>query len=205
MIALYHKILIIAAIVSLLGIAATLTVSVLFPEIKSAMRRISRRSWTHLLVFAVAVVGMVMYGGRKGSITYPYTDYEQRYLQDNGSYVTNDFVHVDFTRIIAPSSADFSIAYREVASTNDADWSVLLVTTFAEFSCPSNVPFANATNYDFMAYTTWTPGPSVQTNGVWHSYWGKDQMLHTHFIPIRTCVRVDGEIIATPKSKENNQ
>ena len=156
---------------------------------------------------ALALLGgaLMLYGGRKGTITYPYTDYETRYLTDAGSYVTNDFVHVSFSRIVAPSSAPFYLTYRQVDSTNDMDWVVYIATTFAEFTCPSNVPFANATNYDWIAYTTWTPGPTVQTNGVWHSYWGKDKRLHTHIIPVRSAVRVDGETIATPKSKREDQ
>ena len=159
----------------------------------------------HLVALALLGAPLTIYGVRKGRITYPYTDYETRYLTDAGSYVTNDFVHVNFNRIIAPSSAPFYLTYRQVDSTNDMDWVVYIETTFAEFACPSNVPFANATNYDWLAYTTWTPGPTVQTNGVWHSYWGKDKMLHTHFIPIRSSVRVDNETIATPKSKREDE
>ena len=147
-----------------------------------------------------------IYGGRKGTITYPYTDYELRYLVDNGSYVSNDYVHVSFTRIVAPATADFFISFRQVDSTNDIDWAVFTNTTFAALSIPFDIPYANATNYDWICYTTWTPGPTVQTNGVWHSYWGRDKKLHTHIIPIRSAIRVNGETIATPKSKrEANQ
>ena len=174
----------------------------------SRMSRAVRRKVKGVQIVALALLGgmCALYAGRKGRITYPYTDYEMRYLTDVGSYVTNDFVHVNFNRIVAPESAPFFITYRQVDWTNDMDWVVYISTTFAEFTCPSNVPFANATNYDFICYTTWTPGPSVLTNGVWHSYWGKDKKLHTHMIPIRSSVRVDGETIATPKSKrESNQ
>ena len=160
----------------------------------------------HIVALALLGGGLALYGGRKGRITYPYTDYEMRWLADRGSYVTNDFVHVDFTRVVVPATAAFYISHRQVDSTNDLDWVVYLETTFARFACPSNVPCANATNYDWICYTTWTPGPTVQTNGVWHSYWGRDKKLRTHIIPIRSAVRVDGETIATPKSKrEVNQ
>lgn len=152
---------------------------------------------------ALAVLGVagVLYGGRKGRITYPYTDWEMRYLLDAGSYVTNDFVHVNFTRIVAPATAPFYISFRPVDSTNDLDWVDYTNTTFAAFSVPADIPYPAATNYDWICYTTWTPGPSVQTNGVWHSYWGLDRKLHIHFVPIRSAIRVDGETIATPKSK----
>ena len=151
-------------------------------------------------------MGEGQHAGRKGTITYPYTDYELRYLVDSGSYVSNDYIHVSFTRIVAPPAADFFIDYRVVGSNNDEQWVNLSNTTFAAFVVPCDIPFPNATNYDFICWTPWTPGPAVQTNGVWHSYWGKDKKLHTYIIPVQSAVRLDGETIATPKSKrEANQ
>lgn len=205
MIATYQSYLLLACICLLAVLGAVLFAMKVYPSIVDACRRMGKLKLASRVLLVVSLLSAVIYGGRKGRITYPYVDIEQRYLQDHGSYVTNDLVHVDFTRMIAPSSAEFFISYRETSSTNDEDWAVLVATTFAEFTVPQDIAFENATNFDFMAYTTWTPGPSVQTNGVWHSYWGKDQKLHTHFIPIRTCVRVDDEVIATPKSKENAQ
>lgn len=155
----------------------------------------------HLVALALLGGALMLYGGRKGRITYPYTDYEMRWLVDNGSYVTNDAIHVSFTRIVVPATAPLYISFREVESTNDLDWVVFTNTTFAAFTVPCDMEYPAATNYDWICYTTWTPGPSVQTNGVWHSYWGRDKKLHTHIIPIRSAVRVDGEIKATPKSK----
>lgn len=190
-----------------LGLVALMVTSV--AAIWLNFRRLSRSvrgkvKGAHLVALALLGGICALYAGRKGRITYPYTDYEMRWLTDRGSYVTNDFVHVDFTRVVVPATAPFFISYRQVDSTNDLDWVVYLDTTFAQFACPSNVPFANATNYDWICYTTWTPGPSVQTNGVWHSYWGRDKKLHTHLIPIRSAVRVDGKTIATPKSKRED-
>ena len=174
-------------------------------------RRLSRSvkvkvKGVHLAAIALLGVVFVLYGGRKGRITYPYTDYELRYLTDSGSYVTNDAIHVAFTRVVVPATAPFFISFRQVDSTNDLDWVVFTNTTFSTFNVPCDIPYPAATNFDWICYTTWTPGPTVQTNGVWHSYWGMDKKLHTHFIPIRSAVRVDGETIATPKSKrEANQ
>lgn len=160
---------------------------------------------THLVALALLGAACVLYGGRKGTITYPYTDYEMRYLVDNGSFVASNVVHVAFSRYVAPASADFFISFRQVDSTNDLDWVVFTNTTFSAFTVPADIEYPAATNYDWICYTTWTPGPTVQTNGVWHSYWGTDKKLHTHFIPIRSAVRVDGETIATPKSKRAAQ
>lgn len=120
------------------------------------------------LIVAPFVLCLIYTGATKnGSVTYPYTDVEMRYLFDAGSYVTNDYVHVAFARSpVVPDSADFLGYYRPVGSTNDADWVEFLVTTFGAFHSPSNVPFAGALTNDFQFFTTYTPGPVVHTNGV---------------------------------------
>lgn len=187
-----------------LGLVALMVTSV--AAIWLNFRRLSRSvrgkvKGAHLVALALLGGICALYAGRKGRITYPYTDYEMRYLTDSGSYVTNDAIHVSFTRIIAPATADFFISFRQVDSTNDFDWVVYTNTTFAAFTVPCDIEYPAATNYDWICYTTWTPGPTVQTNGVWHSYWGRDKKLHTHIIPIRSAIRLDDEIIATPKSK----
>ena len=163
-----------------------------------ALRR--KLSHAHLSAFLALACACTLLA-RKGRVTYPRTDADIAYLTDRGSYVTNDFVHIDFARIIVPNYAHVFVDYRQVDMTNDTDWVTLVDSTFAEFSVPTNIPFANATNYDFMVYTTWTPGPAVQTNGVWHAVWGLDKRGKFYLIPVRTAVRVDGEVIATPKSK----
>lgn len=184
-----------------IGLAVALR-ALLVPALEKALRLASVSTW-RTAFFAVFVGAFIFYGATKGTISFPYTDFEKRYLFDNGSYVTNDFIHVNFTRIIAPSSADFHIDYRQTGSTNDEEWATLVDTTFGEFTVPQDIPFPMATNFDFAAYTTWTPGAAVQTNGVWHSYWGLDHKLHFHMIPVRTAIRLDGTTIATPKSRED--
>lgn len=184
-----------------IGLAVALH-RLLSPLAALALKAVRASVWraAFLAVFACA---FIFYGATKGTISFPYTDFEKRYLVDNGSYVTNDFIHVNFTRLLAPSSADLHIDFRQWQSTNDAEWVSLVDTTFADFQLPQDIQFPNATNFNFAVYTTWTPGAAVQTNGVWHSYWGLDRKLHFHMIPVRTAVRVDDEIIATPKSKEH--
>lgn len=166
--------------------------------------RVLRRALrpAQLAAFVIAACACALFG-RKGGISFPRTDADIAYLTDRGSYVTNDFVHIDFARIIAPDSAHVFVDYRQIDQTNDTDWATLIDSTFAEFTVPTNVPFANATNYDWMAYTTWTPGPAVLTNGVWHATWGLDRRGRFYLIPVRTAVRVDHETIATPKSRED--
>lgn len=159
-----------------------------------------------ILVLALVAAVATMYGGRKGAITYPRTDPSVAYIADAGSYLTNDFVHVNFTRVIVPDTASLYIDRREVAATNDPNaWINHITTTFAQFAVPQDISFQNATNYDWMVYTDWTPGPSVVTNGVWHAFWGVDQRQGKYFIPIRTAVRENGNTIATPKSRKDAQ
>lgn len=135
------------------------------------------------LFVAPFVLCLVYTGSTKhGSVVFPYTDVETRYLFDAGSYVTNDYVHVEFTRSpVVPDSADFLGYYRPNDSTNDVDWVCFLETTFGEFHSPSNIPFAGALTNDFQFFTTYTPGPVVHTNGVavvnWQQNFAKDGRL----------------------------
>jgi hypothetical protein len=172
-----------------------------------------RKAWDKATAFArAAFCGAVavacLYGGAKhgGSISYPKTDTDVAYLVDAGSYVTNDAVHVAFTRVpTVPDSATFYLDYCALDGTNSAgvatNWVNAKTATFADLEVPFDFAFAAATNYNWVAYTDWTPGPAVQTNGVWHAYWGLDKKTGSYIIPVRTCVRADGEVIATPKSK----
>ena len=159
--------------------------------------------WSKLLV-VVAVCGIAHYGATKNAgivsrVYFQFTDPENRYLVDNGSYVTNDFVHVDFTRYVAPGSAELRIDYYPVdtPASNVVDAAENLVTTtFDDFPVPQNIAFENATNYHFVVYTTWTPGPSVHTNGVLQLIGRQDMAGHGYFVPSRTGIYEDGVKLA---------
>ncbi len=155
-----------------------------------------------LIVFG-ALAGVCCWAAQKQLVTFPRTDPTQAYLVDNGSWVEGDLVHVDYRTIIVPSSASLLVDRRPLSSTSDADWVNHLATTIGEFRPPVEFEFAGATNYRWIVYTTWTPGPAVQTNGVWHANWARDRRTGAHIIPLRTAVRVDGATIATPKAKED--
>lgn len=195
--------LVVACMIGLAAIGLAVALRRLLAPLAALALKAVRASVWRAAFLAVFACAFIFYGATKGTISFPYTDFEKRYLVDNGSYVTNDFIHVNFTRLLAPSSADLHIDFRQWQSTNDAEWVSLVDTTFADFQLPQDIQFPNATNFNFAVYTTWTPGAAVRTNGVWHSYWGLDRKLHFHMIPVRTAVRVDDEIIATPKSKEH--
>lgn len=151
--------------------------------------------------FLVAAIGLMFYAGAKhqyGTVTYAYTDVETRYLFDAGSYVTNDAVYVSFTRVLAPDSAEFIIEAIEIGNTNREDFVTVYEGTFGTFENPSFVPFPAASNYNFYAYTTWTPGPAVKTNGVVDINWRMDNQGNGTIVPIRTGVYLGGEKVSPP-------
>lgn len=159
--------------------------------------------WAKVLVL-VFVCGMGYYGATKNAgilarVIFQYTDIESRYIVDNGSFVTNDYVHIDFNRYVAPGSGELRIDYYplDTAQEDIADVAENLVsTTFDEFPVPADIAFENATNYHFVVYTTWTPGPSVHTNGVLQLIGRQDMAGTGYFVPSRTGIYEDGVKIA---------
>ncbi len=153
-------------------------------------------------------IALYFHGSAKqagATVDYPRTESGRIYLADNGSYVTNDYVHINFTRQIVPDTASVFVDRREVTSTNAADWATFVASTFAEFAVPTNLPCANATNWNWIVYTDWTPEPTVLTNGVLHVNWGtpldETALTNSHLavgIPVQTSVWLNGELIGTP-------
>ena len=175
------------------------------------MERANRKSipwWDRAVRFALLVpfvAGMIVYGSTKARVTYPMTEAGRTYLVDRGSYVTNDFVHIDFERRIVPDDAALVIERRGVASTNDTDWAEFLRTTFAAFAVPTDLPCAGATNWTWIVYADWAPGPSVHTNGILETKWGVSARDAAHRaerlavgVPAQTTVWADGEMLGTP-------
>lgn len=167
------------------------------PLILKAWGIASKRARAAFLVFSSFAV---MFAGAKhtGKITYPRTDPETWYLQDSGSYVTNDHVHVQFSRnIIVPDSATFYLDGLDIQYTNQSDWAdhsfTAYSSTFGEMQLPLDVPYANATNFNWIAYTDWVPPPVVHTNGVAFVTWqiGVGKMTN-NIATTRTGIYIDG-------------
>ena len=156
-----------------------------------------------LAVFAVLAC-FLTWAAQKHLVSYPSTDPTTAYLTDAGSWVDSDtdIVHIDFRRIIVPDSAMLYVDRLFLTEGNES-WENVFAATFGETPLPLEITCQNATNYRWIVYTDWTPGPAVQTNGVWHANWGLDRRSRRYLIPLRTAVRIDGETIATPKSKED--
>lgn len=107
-------------------------------------------------------------------VKFPYLDVEQRYLFDNGSIVSNDHVHVNFTpSVVLPSSAMIYLDYFPDVPDGDQIGPAVTYTnaTLATFPRPLDFDFPNAVSNTWFCYTTWTPGPSVQTNGIVRIRW----------------------------------
>lgn len=188
------------ACISVLAVIATVATWWL---VRRALR-IARASLrpAEVAVFAV-LAGVCCWAAQKRLVSFPRTDPAQAYLVDRGSYVDSEtgVVHIDFDRIIVPDSAMMFIDRRR--REDGAEWVNMVSETFADVPLPYETSFEDAADWEYVVYTDWTPGPSVQTNGVWHAMWGRDRKSGRHAIPVRTAVRVDGRTIATPKSRED--
>ena len=123
-------------------------------------------------VLMLGVAWATLFGGAKpGKIEYPRTVSDFAYFIDNGSALTNDVVHLDFTvSALVPEMADFRVDACEVCYTGDVEivehTTNLYLSTVGELPArPFDLPLVNATNYNVWVYSTWVPS-SVKTNGV---------------------------------------
>lgn len=162
----------------LIGLAAfsVLVSIILLPHLCRVWDKSSRHARK---VFLAVCTVATMYAGAKhviGHIEYPFTDPEVRYLTDHGSYVTNDYVHIDFTRnILVPSSATLYVEGCDIKWTNDIDKAAHMFTAYAsafsETTVPFDLPYAAATNYNWYVYTDCVPQQVVHTNFVAYVAW----------------------------------
>ena len=196
----YYQTVVMYACVAVLAVIAAVSTGWL---VRRALRVAAHALGPYEVAVFAVLAGVCCWAAQKRLVSFPRTDPEQAYLVDRGSYVDDETstVHIDFERIIAPDAAVLYVDRRQ--RREGAEWENYLTTTLGEFRPPVDIEVPNATNYNWIVYTDWTPGPSVVTNGVWHAMWGRDRRFGRHAIPIRTAVRVDGRTIATPKSKED--
>ena len=183
------------AVVSLAVLVAVWASTEVFTRYKAAQP-------TTRAIFALAVVLAALYGGTKSAgtrVNYPRTDSGTAYLTDNGSSVTNDAVVLNFTRSsLVPDDAWLFLDACPLSVTNAADVAANCVTVysnqFSAITLPLTVAYENATNYVWYAYTDWTPGPVVHTNGVvnvnYKKKMGEMPANAVQIIPIRTQVSI---------------
>ena len=153
----------------LFGLAALALIGLgmLLADVWQIVRERVGKSKVSQAVAAIAAAGAIMYGGSKGIV-----QVSDPYIRDNGSFVTNDYVHVAVVKRFdfIPDSMEVLIYSREVDLTNATDWVKLVRAEegpfrLAEF--PLDIPFPNATNYNFLVAANYIPEPTVHTNGVW--------------------------------------
>ena len=117
-----------------------------------------------LLACAAIIVG----GTKNGMVT----TMNDPYITVDGSYTTNEWVHVEVQKRYdwVPDTTEVWIWSRELAQTNAEDWVRLVRAEEGEYRItefPMDIPFPNATNYDFLVAANYIPEPTVHTNGVW--------------------------------------
>ena len=175
--AIYQNVVMAIALCGFSALTLVLVAAAVWPYLAAAWDALGKmRARKAMLVMATLAT---LYGGAKhiiGKITFPRTDPETWYLIDNGSYVTNDAVHLAFTRnLILPNSANIFLEGLELSYTNESDWaehSILAYSnTLGNVASPFDVPFPAASNYNWIAYTDWTPPPTTHTNGVAYAAW----------------------------------
>lgn len=200
----------VCCVVALVAFVASLALFLVCRSARTVMRS-ARKSLITSVLAAVFTCKLTHYAVSK-YISFPRTNAEMALLANDGtSYVSNDVVRVGYFRHrILPDSADFNVWRRECSSTNDDEWVAQYVSTVGASPSPVMIDFPAATNFDWIVFTTWQPGPSVQTNGVLHSAWrGVPGPLNVRIfgVPIRTHVIEDGNLIAPPKkqTKGDNQ
>ena len=129
-----------------------------------ARRAMRRCGFSVRVVFLLAAAACVMLAGGKGGSVSVRDDY----IQDAGSYLTNDVAHVAIAKRTPnlPDSTEILVYARELSSTNAADWFRLSPhLTFADH--PYDYALPNATNYSVLVSSSFVPEPTVHTNGVW--------------------------------------
>jgi hypothetical protein len=160
---------------SVLWLCAVLLMSICGIVVVVNVRRqmkVVRRRLKGPAVAAVAAVALacILYGGRKGTVTV-----NDPYIQNAGSYLTNDVAHVSITKRtnMLPDDTEILVYARQVDLTNATDWVRLEPhLTLAQHLLVEGVysweyALPNATNHDVLVAANFTPAPTVHTNGVW--------------------------------------
>lgn len=199
-----------ATLAALVSVAAASGVCVLAVFLTPVVRWVKRHCIDALLV-APFVVCLVYVGATKhGSVSFPYTDPERRYLYDAGSYVTNDYAHVAFRTLLVPTTATIYAYSRPGGSTNDADWVQRMADPLAALSVADGVYsrdiyFEGAETNDVQVFTDWTPGPAAHTNGIAEIQWRKGFLdpASAAAIPWRTGIYVEGKRVAPDPAMTN--
>lgn len=141
---------------------------------------------------------------RKEPITFLQTDPEIKYLIDDGSWVSNNVVHLEFSTRLLPSSAPLFLDYIPKTELPDSNnYTTYLSGTVASIPNVIEFEFEGAISNRWVFYTTYTPGPNVHTNGVAVAEFMKATKYDNVAVPKRSTIWEDGELIYPSTEKIN--
>lgn len=112
----------------------------------------------------------ILYGGSKPGPS-GHVSIDDPYIRDDGSWLSpsNNVAHVAIAKksSLLPDGTAILVYAREVAQSNVTDWvRIMPHLTFADHPHDYLLPGV-ATNYNVLVAASFTPGPTVHTNGVW--------------------------------------
>jgi hypothetical protein len=168
---------------SVVGLAA-LGVACYFKGIDHVVRAFCRR---HPFITIPLFLVTTAYGGVKffRYLKIPRTDPDVQNIVDHGSYITNDCAYISFNTVGLPPDAPILVAYAPPEATNESQVVTVADLTLTQWrvqfpgkdGADVTARFAwntslgdRADEYQWYLYTTWTPAPSVHTNGVLNCY-----------------------------------
>ena len=153
----------VVAIMSICGVVIAVNVC---RQMRVLRRKLKGSAAVAMAVLAVSCTLLA----RKGRVTVA-----DPYVQDAGSFLTNDVAHVSITKRVQmlPDDTEILVYARQVDLTNATDWVRLEPhLTLAQHLLVEGVysweyALPNATNHDVLVAANFTPAPTVHTNGVW--------------------------------------
>lgn len=153
----------VVALMSICGVVVAVNVR---RQMQIARRKLKGSSAVAMAVLSVSCTLLA----RKGQVIVV-----DPYIQDAGSYLTNDIAHVSIRKRtqMLPDDTEIMVYARQVDLTNATDWVRLEPhLTLAEHLLVEDIysfeyAIPNATNHDVTVAANFTPAPTVHTNGVW--------------------------------------
>ena len=133
-------------------------------------------------------------------ILFVHADPKLPYLFDSGSYVSNNFIYLSFTSRIIPEDAPLFLDYIPKTEPFDSEnYTTYLAGYLNTFPNPLIVEFENACSNRWVFYTTWTPGPTVHTNGIAVAEFLRSPLFPDVAVPKRTTIW-EGGLMLYPNS-----
>lgn len=190
-------------VLCLVGLAAL----IITPAFALAWRKVRSFASVGKIQFALVaafVCCFVQYGATKGGgggYT-PRISWDEG-LTNAGSSISEDgYVDIRWNYSGIPSASVVFIDYKPLTG---GEWVNLGVAAASEHRFAKRL--ANARDYQYFVYSTYTPPPPVHTNGVWVGKAYRTTGNGKGFVVVQSRITEDGKVIATPEQvkKENEQ